>query len=68
MAEFWRTGLSNFWHPHSIQFQVASQEDELTIMETQKEEMSNSLEEVKYELEKSMRRECKLDYRLADVS
>lgn len=47
---------------------MAAQEDELTIMETQKEEMSNSLEEVKYELEKSMRRECKLDYRLADYA
>lgn len=29
--------------------------------------MDNSLEEMKYELEKAMRRECKLDFRLAEV-
>lgn len=36
-------------------------------METKTEEMRNQLEEVQYELEKSMRREDKLDYRLAEV-
>uniref|UniRef100_A0A0N5AMT2 E3 ubiquitin protein ligase n=1 Tax=Syphacia muris TaxID=451379 RepID=A0A0N5AMT2_9BILA len=53
---------------YRLSTKVAAQEDELIIMETRKEEMSNSLEEVKYELEKSMRRECKLDYRLADYA
>lgn len=29
--------------------------------------MDNNLEEMKYQLEKAMRRECKLDFRLAEV-
>lgn len=53
---------------HSLSIKVAAQEDELSMIETSKEEMSNSLEEAKYELEKLMRRECKLDYRLADYA
>ncbi|MFH4974275.1 hypothetical protein AB6A40_000984 [Gnathostoma spinigerum] len=51
---------------HRLSTKVAAHEDELSMMETRTEEMSNSLEEVKYELVKSMRRECKLDYRLAE--
>lgn len=47
--------------------QVSAQEDKLTIMDTRKQEMDNSLEEMKYELEKAMRREFKLDFRLAEV-
>uniref|UniRef100_F1KQY9 E3 ubiquitin protein ligase n=2 Tax=Ascaris TaxID=6251 RepID=F1KQY9_ASCSU len=51
---------------HSLSVKVSAQEDELTLMETRQEEMTNSLEEVKYQLDKSMRRECKLDFRLAE--
>lgn len=50
-----------------INIQVSAQEDKLTIIDTRKQEMDNSLEEMKYELEKAMRRECKLDFRLAEV-
>ncbi|VDN27443.1 unnamed protein product [Gongylonema pulchrum] len=39
----------------------------LARMDIQKQEMDNRLEEVKYELEKVLRRECKLDVRLAEV-
>lgn len=46
---------------------MSAQEDKLTIIDTRKQEMDNSLEEMKYELEKAMRRECKLDFRLAEV-
>ncbi|VDN26861.1 unnamed protein product [Gongylonema pulchrum] len=46
---------------------VLAQEDMLARMDIQKQEMDNRLEEVKYELEKVLRRECKLDVRLAEV-
>ncbi|MCP9258125.1 hypothetical protein DINM_001436 [Dirofilaria immitis] len=51
---------------HSLSSKVSAQEDKLTIIDTRKQEMNNSLEEMKYELEKAMRRECKLDFRLAE--
>ncbi|VDK50127.1 unnamed protein product [Anisakis simplex] len=52
---------------HILSLKASAQEDELSSMETRHQEMSNSLDEVKYQLEKSMRRECKLDFRLADL-
>uniref|UniRef100_A0A8R1U064 E3 ubiquitin protein ligase n=1 Tax=Onchocerca volvulus TaxID=6282 RepID=A0A8R1U064_ONCVO len=51
---------------HSLSSKVSAQDDKLTIIDTRKQEMNNSLEEMKYELEKAMRRECKLDFRLAE--
>uniref|UniRef100_A0A0R3RFY0 E3 ubiquitin protein ligase n=1 Tax=Elaeophora elaphi TaxID=1147741 RepID=A0A0R3RFY0_9BILA len=51
---------------HSLSSKVSAQEDKLTIIDTRKQEMDNSLEEMKYELEKAVRRECKLDFRLAE--
>ncbi|VDN59365.1 unnamed protein product [Dracunculus medinensis] len=52
----------------SLSSKVSALEDELALMETRTEEISNSLEEVKYELDKSLRRECRLDYRLSEFT
>uniref|UniRef100_A0A915DFP7 Deoxyribodipyrimidine photo-lyase n=1 Tax=Ditylenchus dipsaci TaxID=166011 RepID=A0A915DFP7_9BILA len=51
---------------HRLSVQSASKDDQLSIMENRLETLNNKLEDVQYEYNKSLMREEKLDYRLAE--
>lgn len=55
--------------PYSgICFQYAKKDDHVTMMETRLERKNGEVEDLRYELQKTMRREEKLEFRLAEVT